>query len=102
MHKREHFGSKLGIIAAAAGSAIGLGNIWKFPYMAGKHGGGAFIVVYLIAIVLMGFPLIYAEFAMGRKAKTNAVDTFGVIGGKKAWNGVGAVAVLTVFLISTF
>lgn len=102
MNKRDGFGSKIGIIAAAAGSAIGLGNIWKFPYMAGKHGGGAFILVYLIAIVLMGFPLIYAEFAMGRYARTNAVNTFGKVTGKKGWNIVGGIALTTVFLISTF
>lgn len=102
MTKRDGFSSKLGIIAAAAGSAIGLGNIWKFPYMAGKHGGGAFILIYLIAILLMGFPLVYAEFAMGRKAKTNAVDTFKVIGGKKTWGIVGIVATFTVFLVATF
>lgn len=102
MTKRDSFGSKLGIVAAAAGSAIGLGNIWKFPYMAGKHGGGAFILIYLLAILLMGFPLVYAEFAMGRKAKTNAVDTFVVVGGKKAWGIVGGVATLTVFLVATF
>ncbi len=102
MNSREHFNSKLGIIAAAAGSAIGLGNIWKFPYMTGKFGGGAFILVYLIAIALMGFPLIYSEFALGRKAKSNAVDTFGIISGKKGWNTVGFLAIVTVFLISTF
>lgn len=102
MKSREHFNSKIGIIAATAGSAIGLGNIWKFPYMAGKLGGGAFILVYMIAILLMGFPLIYAEFALGRRAKANAVDTFSVITGKKNWNIVGFLAVGTVFLISTF
>ncbi len=102
MKSRDSFNSKIGIIAAAAGSAIGLGNIWKFPYMAGKFGGGAFILIYLIAILIMGYPLIYAEFALGRKAKTNAVDTFGVITGKKGWNIVGFLAVGTVFLISTF
>lgn len=102
MKSRDNFNSKLGIIAAAAGSAIGLGNIWKFPYMAGKFGGGAFILIYLIAILLMGFPLIYAEFALGRKARTNAVDTFSIVTGKKSWNIVGFLAVGTVFLISTF
>ncbi|PHV71716.1 hypothetical protein CS063_03920 [Sporanaerobium hydrogeniformans] len=102
MHNRDTFASKIGIVAAAAGSAIGLGNIWKFPYMAGKYGGSAFIIIYLLAILLMGFPLICAEFAMGRKARTNAVDTFGVVTSKKAWNIIGVVAVLTVFLISTF
>lgn len=102
MQTRDHFSSKLGIIAAAAGSAIGLGNIWKFPYMAGKHGGGAFILIYLLAIILMGYPLVYAELAMGRKAKRNAADTFGVITQNKYWKGVGLLAIFTVFLVSTF
>lgn len=102
MQSRDHFASKLGIIAAAAGSAIGLGNIWKFPYMAGKFGGGAFIFVYLIAIIVMGYPLIYAEFALGRRAKSNAADTFTHVTGKKKWQWVGLLAILTVFLISTF
>lgn len=102
MKSRDNFNSKIGIIAAAAGSAIGLGNIWKFPYMAGKFGGSAFILVYLIAILVMGFPLIYAEFALGRRSKTNAVDTFGSITGKKGWNIVGLLAVGTVFIVATF
>ncbi len=102
MKNRDTFSSQIGIVAASAGSAIGLGNIWRFPYMAGKNGGSAFIIIYLVAIILMGYPLVYTEFAMGRRAKTNAVDTFGIIGGKKTWNSVGFLAVLTVFLISTF
>lgn len=102
MQSRERFASKVGIIAAAAGSAIGLGNIWKFPYMAGKHGGGAFIFIYLLAILFMGYPLIYSEFALGRKAKANAADTFGIITSKKSWRFVGLTAIFTVFLISTF
>ncbi len=102
MKKRDTFSTKIGIIAASAGSAIGLGNIWKFPYMAGINGGSAFIFIYIIAIVLMGYPLIYTEFAMGRRAKSNAVDTFGIIGGRKIWNFAGFLAVLTVFLIATF
>ncbi|MEG0950747.1 MAG: hypothetical protein RSE96_02340 [Niameybacter sp.] len=59
MNERDSFSSKLGIIAAAAGSAIGLGNIWKFPYMAGENGGGAFIVVYLLATILIGYTINY-------------------------------------------
>ena len=92
MTKRDTFGSRLGIVAAAAGSAIGLGNIWKFPYMAGMNGGSAFIMIYLLAIVLMGFPLVYAELALGRKAQTNAVDSYSRIGGKKAWGIIGFIA----------
>ncbi|MBP3888187.1 MAG: sodium-dependent transporter [Cellulosilyticum sp.] len=102
MNSRDGFNSKLGIIAAAAGSAIGLGNIWKFPYMAGQFGGGAFILIYILAIILMGYPLIYCEFALGRKAKSNAVDTYGIVTQNKKWNIIGYIGVGTVFLITTF
>ncbi|MEG0999445.1 MAG: sodium-dependent transporter [Cellulosilyticaceae bacterium] len=102
MKERDTFGSKIGIIAAAAGSAIGLGNIWKFPYMAGDNGGSAFIFVYLMATILMGYPLIYSEFAIGRHTGVNAVDAFGKLTGKKKLNIVGYVATITVFLVFTF
>ena len=102
MNSRDGFNSKLGIIAAAAGSAIGLGNIWKFPYMAGKFGGGAFILIYLLAIIIMGYPLIYCEFAIVSKGKSNVVDVFSNITGTRKWNFVGWLAIGTVFLVSTF
>lgn len=102
MKQRDTFGSKLGIVAAAAGSAIGLGNIWKFPYMAGENGGSAFIFVYIIATVLMGYPLIYTEFAIGRRTGVNAVDAFGKLTGKKQYNIIGYIATITVFLVFTF
>lgn len=102
LNERDNFSSKLGIIAAAAGSAIDLGNIWKFPYMAGQNGGGAFIFVYLIAVLLMGYPLLYTEFALGRRGCSNAIDAFGKITGKKFLNIVGYLAVGTVFLVATF
>ena len=63
---REQFGTKIGFIFAAAGSAIGLGNIWKFPYLAGANGGAAFVLVYLICVVLIGFGLMLMEMALGR------------------------------------
>ncbi|MEF9959115.1 MAG: sodium-dependent transporter [Niameybacter sp.] len=102
MNERDSFSSKLGIIAAAAGSAIGLGNIWKFPYMAGENGGGAFIVVYLLATILIGYPLIYTEFAIGRNARSNALDAFSKVTKNKKFNIVGYLAVGTVFLVATF
>ncbi len=76
IQQRDSFGSKLGVIAAAAGSAIGLGNIWKFPYITGIYGGAAFIVVYLICIVLIGLTVMLAEFIIGRKAQKNAIGAF--------------------------
>lgn len=102
MGTRESFGSKIGIIATAAGAAIGLGNIWKFPYMTGRNGGGAFILIYLLAVLLMGFPLIYAELALGRNIKKNAVATFATIGKNKRWALPGGIGVLAIFLVATF
>ena len=66
---RDTFGSKFGIIAAVAGSAIGLGNIWKFPYMAGANGGSAFLLIYLVFLLILGVPAMMAEFTVGRKGR---------------------------------
>lgn len=100
---REHWGSKTGFILAAAGSAIGLGNIWKFPYIAGENGGGAFVMVYLICICLVGLPVLIAEILMGRTAQRNPVGAFFKISnGNKAWASVGAVGVVAGFVILSF
>ncbi|MCK4715515.1 MAG: sodium-dependent transporter, partial [Candidatus Marinimicrobia bacterium] len=64
--KREQWGSRIGFILAAAGSAVGLGNIWKFPYLVGENGGAAFIVLYLICVILVGLPVVIAEILIGR------------------------------------
>ena len=69
MNKREQWGSKLGFILAASGSAVGLGNIWKFPSMAGENGGAAFTLIYLICILLVGLPIVVSEFVIGRKTQ---------------------------------
>ena len=66
MRKREKFGSRLGFILVSAGCAVGLGNVWKFPYMCGKYGGAAFILIYLVFLVILGFPIIICEFSVGR------------------------------------
>ena len=71
---RDAFGSRIGVIAAAAGSAVGLGNIWRFPYVLGENGGGAFLLVYLGFILAIGFPVMLAELTIGRRAKRNAGD----------------------------
>ncbi len=70
---RSHWGSRLGFILAASGSAVGLGNIWKFPYITGEYGGGAFVLVYLACVLLVGFPLMYSELIIGRRAGKNVV-----------------------------
>ena len=67
MNKRSNFSNKIGFVLAAAGSAVGLGNIWRFPYLAAMHGGGIFLLVYLILSVTFGFSLMIAEIAIGRK-----------------------------------
>lgn len=100
--KRENFGSRIGILAAAAGSAIGLGNIWKFPYITGANGGAAFIIVYLICIVLIGLPVLLSEFSIGRKGGSNAVEAFRKISPKSKWHWTGFLAVSTAFIILSF
>ena len=77
MSEKSQWGSKLGFILASAGSAIGLGAVWKFPYMTAANGGGGFLLVFLISTLLIGFPLLLAEFALGRSAGVSAIKTFG-------------------------
>jgi neurotransmitter:Na+ symporter, NSS family len=98
---REHWGSRIGFILAAAGSAIGLGNIWKFPYLTGENGGAAFVLVYLICIVMLGLPIMIAEIVIGRHTEKNPVGAFRIIGGGR-WTIVGYMGVLTGFLIMTY
>ncbi len=74
--KRGMFSGKIGFVLAAAGSAVGLGNIWRFPYLAAKYGGGIFLLVYLILVVTLGFGLMVAEVAIGRKTQLSAVGAF--------------------------
>ncbi|SHK07014.1 sodium-dependent transporter [Paramaledivibacter caminithermalis] len=100
--KRDTFGSRLGILAAAAGSAIGLGNIWKFPYITGKNGGAAFILVYLVCITLIGLPVMVSEFVLGRKTQANAVGAFKKIEPRKPWFLSGYLATLTAFIILSY
>ena len=66
MEKREQFASQLGFILVSAGCAVGIGNVWKFPYICGMYGGAAFIVMYLLFLIILGFPILVAEFAVGR------------------------------------
>ena len=95
--QRGGFGGKLTAILAAAGSAIGLGNIWRFPYITSEHGGGAFIFIYLGCILLLGLPLLIAEFAVGHNSKCNPIDAFSKI--RKGWGWLGAMGLISVFLI---
>lgn len=101
-NNREHFGSKFGVIAAAAGSAVGLGNIWKFPYEVGVNGGGAFLVFYLIFVALIGIPVMISEFAIGRNAQRNVIGSYKFIKPGKPWFLVGVMGVGAAFMIFAF
>ena len=100
--KNSGFSSKLGVILAAAGSAIGLGNIWKFPYEAGANGGGAFLLVYLVCVLVFGMPLLMTEILIGRKAGTSTFSAFRAISGNNRWQWLGWWSALTVFIITGF
>ena len=77
--KREKFGSRLGFILVSAGCAIGLGNVWKFPYMAGQYGGAAFILIYLLFLVILGMPIIVCEFSVGRASQKSIATSYNVL-----------------------
>jgi len=100
---RGQWGSRLGFILAAAGSAIGLGNIWKFPYITGENGGGLFVLIYLACIVLVGLPIMVAEVLVGRKTQSSPVGAFAMLkGGQSAWKMVGWLGVASGFVILSY
>ena len=101
MSKRGNFGSKLAIILATAGSAVGLGNIWRFPFMTGQNGGAAFILVYFACVFLLGIPGMVSEFIVGRHAQTNAARAYGSMG-HKGWRFIGYLGILTSTIILGF
>jgi neurotransmitter:Na+ symporter, NSS family len=100
--ERDSFSSSFGIIAAAAGSAIGLGNIWRFPYITGENGGGAFLVVYLFFILLIGIPVMTSEFIIGRAAQKNPYRAFRILAPGKPWYLIGLMGVAAAFMILAF
>jgi len=100
MTQRENWRSRFGFIMAAAGSAIGLGNIWRFPYLTGEHGGSAFIIIYLLCIVFVGLGIMIGEFAVGRKTSLAAVGAYKTQ--NRSWTFAGALGVLSGFFIMGF
>ena len=102
MENRGCFGSKLGVILATAGSAVGLGNVWRFPYMAGQNGGAAFILIYLVCILLLGLPGMLGEFIIGRHSAANAARAYRNLAGGKAWAFMGYMGVVTSMIILGF
>ena len=100
--ERASFGSKLGVILATAGSAVGLGNIWRFPYMTGQNGGAIFIIIYVFCILLLGIPCMISEFIIGRHGQANTARAFRIMSGDTIWSLIGYMGVLTGFLISGY
>ncbi len=99
---REQWASRLGFVLAAAGSAVGLGNIWRFPYVVGEHGGAAFLLFYIVAIILIGYPVMITEISMGRASQRNPVGAFKALAPNTPWWVVGGIGVLTGFIILSF
>lgn len=95
------WGTRLGFILASAGSAVGLGAIWKFPYMAGTNGGSAFILPYIVLTIAIGFVVLMIEMALGRASRGGAAHALGHFGGP-FWAVIGKISVLTGFLILSF
>ena len=102
MTERGNFGSKLGIVLATAGSAVGLGNIWRFPYMTGQNGGAAFLLMYVACILLLGVPGMISEFIVGRNAQTNAASAYDKLSKGRPWKLVGHLGILTSTIILGF
>ncbi|MCX8069084.1 MAG: hypothetical protein N2738_01120, partial [Thermodesulfovibrionales bacterium] len=100
---RSHWTSKVGFILASAGGAIGLGNIWRFPYMTGENGGSIFILIYLLCVLFLGLPLIFAEVIIGKSSQLNPVGAFKRLAGDKSiWQVPGYMGILTAFVILPF
>ena len=96
-NNRSNFTSKIGFILAAAGSAVGLGNIWRFPYLVAQYGGGTFLLCYIILAVTFGFALMTAEIALGRKTRLSAIGAFSAL--NKKYRFIGVLAALVPILI---
>ena len=100
--QRATFGSKLGVILVSVGSAVGLGNIWRFPYIAGEGGGGAFLLIYLLCLLIMGIPVLTAEFFVGKYTRLNAVGAYRKLAPRSPWVAIGYNGVLAAFFIYGF
>ena len=97
--ERGNFGTRLGVILATAGGAVGLGNVWRFPYVTGQNGGAAFILIYIGCVLVMGIPVMLCEMMIGRHAQANTARAYSIMGNGTAWKLVGLLGVLTSALI---
>ena len=101
-NNRANFGSKIGIILASAGSAVGLGNIWRFPCQVGENGGAAFILVYILCILFLGIPVMVSEFLIGRRSRANTAGAYQILAPGTPWKWVGIMGVVSSFLILSY
>ena len=99
---REHFGSRAAVIMAMAGSAIGLGNIWRFPYMVGDYGGAAFILVFILCSFLLSFPIFLTEAVIGRRTHSNAIGAMKKLAPRSGWTALGYLSVITPMVIVSY
>src|SRR5690554_2150990 len=99
---REQWTSKLGFILATAGSAIGLGAIWKFPYVAGHSGGGAFFLIFVIFTLFIGLPILLSEFIIGRGSQKDAIGAYKTFAPGTAWHLIGWLGIVTTFILLSF
>lgn len=102
MQERGNFGSKLGVVLASAGSAVGLGNIWRFPTEVGENGGAAFILVYLLCVLVVGLPIMLSEFVIGRHTQANTATAYQKLAPGKWWRVQGGMGVLVAFIIMCY
>ena len=100
--ERGNFGSKIGAVLAAAGSAVGLGNIWRFPTECGSNGGAAFILIYIVCVLLLAMPVMVSEFVIGRASRSNTVGSYRVLAPGKPWVVSGFLGVLGGFMVLSY
>ena len=99
---RDSFGSRFGALVAMAGSAVGLGNLWRFPYLVGENGGAAFIIVYILLSFLICLPIFISEFVVGRRSQKNAYAAFRDLSGGSAWRWVGLLTIIVPLIVLSY
>lgn len=101
--KRESFGSRLGFILVSAGCAIGIGNVWKFPYICGAYGGAAFILIYLLFLLILGIPVLVCEFAVGRGSRKSVAHCFNELEPKNGkWHSLRYIGIIGCYMLMMF
>ena len=99
---RDSFGSRFGALVAMAGSAVGLGNLWRFPYLVGENGGAAFIIIYIILSFMICLPIFVSEFVVGRRSQKNAFAAFRDLSNGSAWRWVGLVTIIVPLVVLSY